>query len=135
MSPTTFARCLGGGFFLVSTAVALAGADHPPPIGFLVLVAVLAIISWLVARIVPTYIDWSSARRPWRKARVLGQGAVGGVLAWGALGLLNRTKEPSVDPGIAHTLLGFAVLAVIAALCALAVYGLCAVYARRHRSP
>ena len=67
-------------FFFGWLVVLYAGADHPPPPGFLALVLLDLGAAWVVYLRVPVYARWQRARRPGRWLRVLFEGVVAGLL-------------------------------------------------------
>jgi hypothetical protein len=80
MSPRKIARISAGIFFLFWVSVLLAGADKPPPPGFLLLALVVAIGAGVVYWRIPIYIDWQRTQRPGRFRRVLLDGWVAGLI-------------------------------------------------------
>lgn len=70
------------GLPLVWLCIALAGADHPPPLGFAWLLPALCAVGGVVYWRWPRYAEWKSRAVPWRWARVASEGAAaGGMLA------------------------------------------------------
>jgi hypothetical protein len=67
-------------FFFFWLLVLLAGADFPPPRGFLWLIVVVALCSVVVFWRIPTYIDWYRTLRPGRLRRVVLEGAAAGLV-------------------------------------------------------
>jgi hypothetical protein len=119
-------------FFFVWLAILYAGADHPPPPGFVWIVLFDAIAAALVYWRTPTYIDWSMKRVKGRWLRVALDGIIAGLLFAALATMLNPNGgEPSTPPpGWSDRAIWFAVLAVVGLFNAVAVY-VCAVIAAR----
>ncbi len=117
-------------FFIFWLLVLLAGADKPPPLGFVWLVLAVAVCSAVVYWRVPTYIDWASKRRAGRHWRVLLDGAVAGLLI--ALPFaIKGGGEPTVTMRPLDYVIWFAVLAVMGMLNSVAIYLINALVATR----
>ena len=122
------------GFFVFWLGVLYAGADHPPPAGFLWAVLLDLLAAALVYVRVPTYLDWARSRTPWRVLRALRDGAgVGLTFATVAL-LLPGTGQPGIHPTVVDRVLWFVILSCVGSGSAWVTYGLCALLAR-HGSP
>ena len=67
-------------FFFFWLIVLLAGADFPPPVGFLWLIIVIAACAYVVYWRVPTYIDWVRTQRHGRLWRVILDGIAAGIV-------------------------------------------------------
>lgn len=124
MSPKTIARVIAAPFFVFWLAILYAGADHPPPPRFFVLV-VFDLLATLAIRIrVPVYLGWRGARRRRLFLRVLLEGLAAGFALAALTALLPGTGEPSVaSPGAADRVIWFAVIGVVGALNSALVYG------------
>jgi hypothetical protein len=73
----------GGGILLV--LVAVAGADHPPPPGFLWIVLFAGVVVWAVRRGLPSVLGEWDARGGASALMIAGGTGLGlGVVAWGA---------------------------------------------------
>ena len=116
-------------FFFGWLAILCAGADHPPPPGFLIVVLIDLVAALVVYRRVPVYAAWAGARRPRRWLRALLEGAVAGLIAAGIALVLPFGGEPSIQRSAIANLGWFAVLAVVGAVNAVVIYGLSAVTA------
>lgn len=124
------AGATAAGFFLIWLGILYAGADHPPPPGFLLLVVLDLIAAIAVFLRVPVYGSWSRARRRHRIVRVLCEGLVCGLLVAAAVALAPFGGEPSrAGPGAAY-LIWFAIAGAAGAANAIAVYGCSALFAR-----
>lgn len=112
-------------FFLFWLAVLYAGADHPPPPGFVFLVLLDLAAAGLVYWRVPVYLAWIASQRGNALLYVVRDGLVAG-LAFAALPAASRWwlggGEPTVAPTVAGTLIWFAVVGVVGALNAVAIY-------------
>ena len=58
------ARINAVGFFTFWLPVLLAGADKPPPVGFLWIALVVALSAMVGYRRIPTYIEWFRTKKP-----------------------------------------------------------------------
>ncbi len=124
-----FALLLALAFFFGWLFVLLAGADHPPPTGFLLVVVLDAIAGACVYYRVPHYLEWQSVRRPGRLRRVVGDGVLIG-LVFASVPVLFGSGEPSVTPGPIDMVIWFAVLAAIGVMNTMLVDACVAVYRR-----
>lgn len=119
------------GFFVFWLGVLYAGADHPPPTGFLWAILLDLLATALVYIRVPTYLNWARSRTPLRVLRALRDGAaVGLIFATVALSLPG-TGEPGIHPTFVDRILWFLILAAVGSGNAGVTYGLCAMLARR----
>jgi hypothetical protein len=108
-------------FFLFWLLVLLAGADFPPPTGFLWIVLVIALCAFVVYWRIPTYIDWYRTQRSGRRWRVLLDGIVAGLVV-SITFALNGSGESSITMQPADYAIWFAVLSVIGAINSVALY-------------
>jgi hypothetical protein len=109
-------------FFFFWLLILLAGADFPPPRGFLWITLAIAACAIVVYWRIPTYIDWYLTRRPGRRARVILDGLIASFVI-GVVFTLNRNGEPSVPAvGLADYTIWFAILGFMGALNAAALY-------------
>ncbi len=113
---------LAAGFFFFWLVVMLAGADFPPPVGFLYLVFLDLVAAMLVIVRVPTYRTWSAQGKRGRLWRAFMDGALVGILFAAMTVLLNPVGEPSVQPTLIDRVIWHTVLACVGAANALAVY-------------
>lgn len=116
-------------FFVLWLLILLAGADFPPPAGFIWIIVTVAVCAAVVYWRVPTYIDWRRTRRAGRYWRVVLDGAVAGLLV--ALPFaLRGSGEPSVTVPPVDYAIWFGVLAVMGILNSAALYTINALAAR-----
>lgn len=116
-------------FFVLWLLILLAGADFPPPAGFIWIIVTVAVCAAVVYWRVPTYIDWRRTRRAGRYWRVVLDGAVAGLLV--ALPFaLRGSGEPSVTVQPVDYAIWFGVLAVMGILNSAALYTINALAAR-----
>lgn len=108
-------------FLLFWLLVLLAGADFPPPRGFLWVVLTVATCAGVVYRRVPAYLAWHRERRAGRHARALLEGAVAGLLVALPFALLG-SGEPSVTMEPVDYAIWFGVPAGMGMLNALVLY-------------
>ena len=121
-------------FLTLWIAILYAGADHPPPVGFLWLVPLVAVCAFLVYRRVPIYAAWSQSHRSGRIRRVLLEGLVAGVV----VGLIGFLIPGSGDPTIsarqtADMAIWLAVLGVLGVVNALLLYAISSILPRDRR--
>jgi Kef-type K+ transport system membrane component KefB len=110
------------GFFIFWSGVLYAGADHPPPLGFIWLVLLCLLAAGIVYLRVPTYANWSATGRRFRLLRVFVDGIVAGLLIALIPLLFDGGGEPDVQPTWVDHMIWFAVLAVVGAANAMIVY-------------
>ena len=121
MSDRAIATTCSVALFVVATAVAFAGADKPPPLGFLVLVAALGALSVTAYLRLLAHLRALGARRWGRFGRVALEGLVGGS-ALATVLVLTSAGEPSVAPGPADLAVWFLVAAAAGSLGAMMVW-------------
>jgi len=109
------------GFFFFWLLILLAGADKPPPLGFIWLIIVVALCALVVFWRIPTYIDWYQTRRRGRLWRVLFDGVVAGLVVAAPFVLLGQS-EPSMTVQSVDYAIWFAVLGLVGALNSAALY-------------
>ena len=113
MTHKRIALVLASLFFCGWLSILYAGADHPPPPGFIWIVLVCLLAALLVYLRVPSYVQWSIGRRKHRLVRALLDGLAAG-LAFALLALvLPGGGEPTVQPSVADRLIWFAVLGAV----------------------
>jgi hypothetical protein len=101
--------------------VMAAGADLPPPPGFVLVIAYGVLLGVVVWRALPLMLDLWDARGV---GPVIGRAALAGFLAGLALWALTSvisTGEPSIDVDGTARLIGFTVVGVVGALGATAL--------------
>ncbi len=130
MSSRRIATINGVVFFVFWLLVLLAGADKPPPRGFLWIVLTVAVCATVVYWRVPTYIDWVRTRRTGRHWRVLLDG-IGAGLIIALLFVIGGSGEPSVTMRPVDYAIWFAVLAVMGMINSVALYFINMLVARR----
>ncbi len=117
-------------FFVFWLFVLLAGADKPPPRGFIWIMLAVAVCAAVVYWRVPTYIDWTCTSRTGRYGLVVLDGVVAGLLV--ALPFaLRGSGEPSITMRPLDYVIWFAVLAVMGVLNSVTLYLINALVARR----
>ncbi len=131
MPTPKFALWLALAFSIGWLAILLAGADFPPPRGFLWIVLLDLIAGGCVYFRVPDYLHWQSLRLPCRFLRVVGDGIFIG-LVFATVPIMVGGGEPSVTPTWIDRGIWFAVLALVGVLNTNLVYACCAV--RRYLS-
>lgn len=129
MSTTRFAFWLALGFSIAWLAILLAGADFPPPRGFVWLVLLDLIAGGCVYCRVPDYLRWQSLRLPRRRLGVVRDGIFIG-LVFATVPIVVGGGEPSVTPTWLDRGIWFAVLALVGVSNTMLVYAFC--IARRY---
>lgn len=124
------AAAIAAGFFFIWLGILYAGADHPPPPGFLLLVALDLMAAVAVFVRAPAYGGWSRDRRRHRVVRVLCEGLGAGLLVAAVVALTPFAGEPSRSVPAAAYLIWFAVVGAAGAANAIAVYGCSALFFR-----
>lgn len=92
MRTGTAGNVVAAGTFVVLVGVAYAGADHPPPPGFVIVVALAGVCAWLVRWLVPVLVR-----------RSLWLGAAAGAtfgLSCALLLILIGPRQESVVPAL-----------------------------------
>jgi hypothetical protein len=122
MSVSKISLYLAVGFFLVWLVILLAGADFPPPVGFVWIIVLDLVAAGLVYWRVQFYLAWQESRRSYRLLLVVLDGvAIGSAFALFVI-FLPGGGEPSVLPSSLDYLIWFAVLAAVGAFNSLSVY-------------
>jgi hypothetical protein len=121
-------------FFSGWLVILYAGADHPPPPGFIAVVLIDLVAAFVVYRRVPVYAEWARARRPRRWIRALLEGAVAGSIAAGLAWVLPFGGESSIERSATAGLTWLAVVTTIGAANALLIFGLSAATAGHRRN-
>ncbi len=108
-------------FFLFWTLVLLAGADKPPPLGFLWIVLAVVVCAVVVYWRIPTYIDWQCTKRSGRFWRVILDGFVAGLLVALPFALAGG-GEPSVTPQASDYVIWFIVVGLMGVINSVGLY-------------
>ncbi len=124
-----FARRLALAFFIGWLVILVAGADFPPPAGFVLLVVLDALAAGCVYYRVPYYLHWQSVAWPRRLPAVLLDGAVVGLL-FALVPVVVHQGEPAVTPTALDMLIWFGVLTTVGIANSMLVYLCTAVYRR-----
>ena len=126
---------LAAAFFVLWLGILYAGADHPPPRGFLWVVLLDLVASALVYLRVPTYAAWHAVRRPYRMLLVLRDGAITGfAFATATLFLSVATLGGAVAQGWDAVLIWLVVVTLVGAATAASLYAYVALAGRRRRA-
>lgn len=121
MSQRKIAGCNAVVFCIFWLVVLLAGADKPPPPGFLWIVLTVAVCSVVVYWRTPTYLGWHRTRRPGRYWRVVLDGFSAGLFV--ALPLaLKGSGEPSSGRDAADFAIWFVVVGLVGSFNSLALF-------------
>jgi hypothetical protein len=113
-------------FFVGWLSILYAGADHPPPPGFLIAILLDLAAAYVVYRRVPVYARRARARRPKRWLLALLEGAGAGLIAAGLVLILPFGGEPSIQRPAPGVLIFLTVMAVAGAVNALFIFALSA---------
>ncbi len=123
---------LGWASGAIFVLVMAAGADRPPPPGFLLIVGYGALLGIAVRRALPLLLDLWDTRGA---GAAIVRAALGGFLAGLALVAVTTvlsTGEPSIAVGPAARLIGFTVVGAVSALGAVALAVTGRLLDRRH---
>ena len=107
---------LGSASSVLFVLAMAAGADRPPPPGFVLVIAYGVLLGVVVWRALPLLLDLWDARGA---GPAIGRAALAGFLAGLALWALTSvisTGEPSIDVDPAARLIGFTVVGAVGAL-------------------
>ena len=115
-------------FAVTWLAILYAGADHPPPVGFILYLIPLVCICGLgVFFRISTYASWSIAHRPGCFALVIRDGLFAGMAVGTMAIIIPITGEPSIpSPSFTNIFTWFVVLMTVGCLNTLLLYGLAA---------
>ena len=133
MTQQTVAQTISIIYFIFWMLVLYAGADHPPPIGFLIFFPLVGLCAYVVYRRLPTYIDWHQQRKTWRYLRVLADGLIAGLCVAGLIYLIQLIiplGDPTIVMSMWDHLIWISVLAVMGILNAVGLYVIIAVVHR-----
>lgn len=108
--------------FGATSALALTGADWPPPIGFLWLEALLAALAVIVYFRVRSRLATGARGR--RNPPAAFEGFVAGLVSGLILLLVRSPGEPDITPTSVDNLIGFAVVGLMGAVAAQALWAL-----------
>lgn len=120
MSAKTIARIIASAFFIGWLGILYAGADHPPPPGFILFVLFDLVAAWLIERRSPVYLNWHRTQRKHHPLQVILEGLAAG-LVMAALTKLYPSASSRL-PNIIDTLIWFTVVGIVGSFNALAVY-------------
>ena len=115
------ARINAVGFFTFWLTVLLAGADKPPPVGFLWIALAVALSAMVVYRRIPTDIEWFRTKKPRRLLRVALEGLLAGLVVATPFALFGGGK-PSIPMQPVAYAGWFAILGVVGMLNSLKLY-------------
>lgn len=118
-------------FFCGWLVILYAGADHPPPPGFIAVVLIDLVAAFVVYRRVPVYAAWSQTRRPQRWLWAAIDGIVAGLFIAGLALLLPFGGEPSIRRSAPAVATWCGMLASVGAANAILIFGLSAASASR----
>jgi membrane protease YdiL (CAAX protease family) len=121
-------------FFVIWLAILYAGADHPPPRGFLWLLPLVGAGAIAVYLRMPVYAAWSRSRQPFRLFRVGLEGVAAGSTVGVITLLLPLTGEPSIPSRRnVDMLIWMVVLMTLGIANAIVVYGLASISVKTRR--
>lgn len=119
------------GFFIFWLLVLLAGADFPPPPGFIWVILLDLLAALLIYGRAPLYWNWCDSKRRGRKLQVALEGWLVGLLFALLTLLLPGGGEPSVTPGLVDHAIWFGVLGCVGMFNSLGLYGLIVLFHRK----
>ena len=118
------------GFFFIWLGILYAGADHPPPAGFVWIIGLDLLAAWLVYLRVPTYVNWSADRTRLRWFRVLLDGFLAGFVFAIIAIVLPVNRDASILPVSIDYAIWFAVLAGVGIANTVLLYFISSVFSR-----
>lgn len=122
-------------FFVFWLAILYAGADHPPPPGFIVLIVIDLGCSFIVYYRISTYIQWSRTKYNKRLIRAVLDGLVAGLSVALITVIVPGGGEPSAPPPeFIDKMIWFAVLGTVGSLNSLSIYLIAAFYSKKNMS-
>lgn len=131
----SWARKIAVGFFTFWLIVLYAGADHPPPPGFILVVLVDLGCSIVVYYRVKTYFDWLAFKKKGSSMRAFGEGLAAGALIALLLLVMPTSREPNLpEPGLLENIIWISILAIVGAGNSMILYGIAALLAKRNAS-
>ena len=133
MNKRKIAFVVASGFFFIWFGILYAGADHPPPPGFIWIIILDLVCSLVVYFRVSTYIDWSTTRKKYRLFHALLDGLSAGIVVAIISILIPSEREPHVPLVLIDYLLWFAALGAVGAANAMLVYGISAYLSKKNR--
>jgi len=123
VTDNSIALACSSGLFIGTVATAFAGADKPPPLGFLWLVVILAAVCVGVFVRLKRHLAARRAGERRRVGRVGVEGMIGGAGLAVALAAIGG-GEPSILVPVESRLLGLVFAAAVGAVLALAVWSI-----------
>ena len=109
-------------FFLFWLAVLYAGADHPPPPGFIFLIIIDLMASILIFFRLGTYLAWQSNRRRLRLVQIPAEGLLAGLVIALVVILIPTKPEPGVSIRLIDRVIWFAVLGLVGMVNSMSVF-------------
>ena len=109
------------GFFVIWLGVLYAGADHPPPPGFILVIIFDLAAALIIYFRVPVYIDWQITRKTNRLIQVSFEGFLAGIVI-ALITALTSGGEPGVPLTPIDKIIWFAVLGTVGVINAVSVY-------------
>ena len=131
MNKRKIAIVIASGFFFIWLGILYAGADHPPPPGFIWTIILDLVCSLVVYFRVSTYIDWSNTRKKYRLFYPLFDGLSAGIVIALITMLIPSEREPHVRLVLIDYLIWFAALGAVGAANAMLVYGISATLSKK----
>ena len=131
MTHKRIAAIIAGGFFIFWLAILYAGADHPTPPGFVLIIVIDLVSACVVYFRVPTYIDWFQTQGKHGLWRALLDGIAAGLVIALVMMLSPFGGEPSIETTLTSNAIWLAVLGGVGAVNAVSIYGISALFARR----
>lgn len=135
MTDRRWAGLVAVGFFVFWLLVMLAGADFPPPPGFVVIVGTILLCAVVVYLRVQHYARRQRERRPHRRIMAMGDGILAGLIVAVGFMLSPFGGEPSIPPpGPREWAIWCAVLATVGMVNSVVLYLLTALVTARSRT-
>jgi len=125
MNQRKIATVIAVGFFLFWLGILYAGADHPPPPGFILIVMLDLGCALLVYYRARTYIIWAETQNIHRWFRVILDGLAAGLFVALITIIFPHNSESGIQQSILDYGIWFAVLGLVGTFNAVVIYSLC----------
>ena len=118
-------------FFFVWLGILYAGADHPPPPGFGLIIIIDVLSSLVIYFRVGYYLRWLNGETKYRLLRVMFDGLLAGIVIASVLVLFQLLSDPAITPAGIDYLIWFCVMSFVGIINALIVFIVSVIWGRR----
>ena len=109
-------------FFILWLGILYAGADHPPPPGFVLVILIDLAASAVIYLRVPVYLNWYINHKKYRLLRICLEGLLAGLMVGMLMILLPGSRQPGFTPTQLDRFIWLAVLGLVGMANAVFVY-------------